>query len=57
MEDKKKMHIETENLAVPEIRYDDDDDFEDDEEGMGIDYLGAVPEVHIKNNNKKLSEE
>ncbi len=53
MEEKKKMHIETENLAVPEIRYDDDEDFEDDEEGVGIDYLGAVPEIHLNGKKKE----
>lgn len=46
-EDKDKMHVELDNLAFPEIRFDNDEDFEDDED-KEIEYSGAVPEIHIR---------
>lgn len=48
MDNKKKIHLAVDNLAVPEIRYDEEDEFEDDEEEIGIGFSGAVPEIHIK---------
>lgn len=51
MEDKKEnaIHIVTENVAIPEIRFDEDLP-EDDEkkESGGIDFDVAIPEIHIK---------
>lgn len=49
---KKQMHVEIENLAVPEVRFGEQEQEEEKEnEGeMSIDYSGAIPEIHIKKN-------
>lgn len=43
------MHLETENLAMPEVRFlsDETDEELEPEAETGIDYSGAVPEIHI----------
>lgn len=57
MEGKKKLHIEMDNLAVPEVQYDEEEKEKDEELGdsehtIEIDYSGAVPEIHIIKKNK-----
>lgn len=54
MEDKKiipeekKPHVELDELALPEIKFDEKQETaEDTEPKVGIDYTGAVPEIHI----------
>lgn len=54
MERKKNLHVESENLAVPEVRIGEEDeaniDYEKDE--TYIDFSGAIPEIHIKHKEK-----
>lgn len=55
MEDRKKFHVELNNLAMPEIVFDDDiddDDF-DDTTNDEVDYNVAIPEVHVDKIKKK----
>ena len=50
MDEAKKMHIETENLAVPEIEFDEnrDEDLDENVEEPEIDFSGAIPQIHFK---------
>lgn len=49
-----KIHVEMDNLAVPEIHLGDEDeeDFDDIDDQEGVVFSGAVPEIHIKNLKK-----
>lgn len=47
--DKNKIHITTDNVAVPEVHFEEKPDENDEKEKKGpIDYDVAVPELHIK---------
>lgn len=49
-QDKKEkdgMHIETDNLAIPEVRFGKEEQDEAEDNESSIDYSGAIPQIHI----------
>lgn len=47
--EKKEIHVSMDNLAMPEVHFGTKEEGNVEEEKKNIDYSGAVPEVHIKN--------
>lgn len=51
--EEKKMHLNIDNLAMPEVIFGEEDSTEEEDnekKEVFIDYSGAIPEIHIKKN-------